>query len=56
MTDKHESADAVRDKLETFKEDVKDTADELKERAKAKFHETAAEVDKAKREIRHGGD
>jgi len=71
----------TRDKVETLKSDVKDTADELKHRAQAageraeravrgtgmplgeaikshvseKVHETKAEIDRAKREVRHDG-
>ncbi len=70
---------AAEDKVETFKADVKDAADELKHRTQAageradravqgdkmplgeaikshvaqKVHETKAEIDRAKREVRH---
>jgi hypothetical protein len=77
MTDARKPA--AEDKVETFKADVKDAADELKNRAQAageradravkgdrmplgeaikshvaqKVRETKAEIDRAKREVRH---
>jgi hypothetical protein len=74
--------DDVRDTLETLKADVKDAADELKQRGKAageraeravrgddmplhekigsqiseKLDEAKAEVDRAKRDVRHAED
>lgn len=70
----------TRDQIETIKSDVKDTADEIKQRTQAtgeraeravrgeqmplgeaikshvaeKVHETKAEIDRAKRDVRHG--
>jgi F0F1-type ATP synthase membrane subunit b/b' len=43
-------------KFETLKEDTKDVVDEAKHRAQAAIHKTQADIDAAKRDIRHSAE